>query len=77
MREERREKGKREGEKERRQKEKRAVDYAAACSHALCCPVLWTKNLLFEAYDLPQWFHVFASRSCFKHFCLFQAILDV
>ena len=31
MREERREKQKREG----------GVDYAAKCFHALCCPVLW------------------------------------
>ena len=59
---------------ERREKEGREVDYAAACCQALCCLVLSTIFLLFEAFDLPQWFHVFfASRSCSKHFCRFQA----
>ena len=33
---------------ERREKEERGVNYAA-----VCCPVLWTTFLLFEAFDLP------------------------
>ena len=45
--------------KERREKEGREVDYAAACCQAVCCLVLWTRFLLFEAMDLPQWFNVF------------------
>ena len=30
--------------------------------------------VLFKAFDFPRWFHVFASRSCFKHFFRFQAL---
>ena len=33
--------------------------------------------VFFEAFDLPQWIHVFASRSCFKHLCKFQSTLLV
>ena len=33
---------------EERREEERGVDYAA-----VCCPVLWTMFLLFEAFDLP------------------------
>ena len=54
---------------ERIEKREGGVDYAAACCHALCCLVVWTKNLLFEAFDLP--FHVF----CFSK--LFQALLQM
>ena len=43
---------------ERREEEERGVDCAVACCHALCCLVLWTRNLLFDALDPPQWFHV-------------------
>ena len=57
---------------ERREKEGREVDYAAACCQALCCLVLSTIFLLFEAFDLPQWFHVFF---CFSQ--LFQALLQI
>ena len=46
------------GERREKREERREVDYAAACCHALCCLVLWTIYLLFEAFDLPQWFHV-------------------
>ena len=53
---------------EKREEREGGVDYAAACCHALCCLVLWIIYLLFEAFDLSQWFHVFvASRSCFNH----------
>ena len=33
------------------------------------------RNVLFKAYDLPQWFHEFASRSCFMQFFRLQALL--
>ena len=48
------------------------MDYAAACCHALCSLLLWTICLLFEACDIPQWFHVY----CFSYsstFADFQA----
>ena len=56
---------------ERREKEGRGVDYAAACCHALCCFVLWRIYLLFEAFGLPQWFHVF----CFEQ--MSQALFQI
>ena len=45
-------------------------------SGSLFCSFPHEKNLahlhsmmsVFEAFDLPQWFHVFASSSCFPHF---------
>ena len=33
------------------------------------------RDVLFKDFDLPQWFHVFASRGCFKHLFRFQARL--
>ena len=53
------------------------VHFVLLCCHALCCPVPWTICLLFEAFDLPQWFHVFSARRYFKHFCRFEALLGV
>ena len=53
------------------------VHFVLLCCHVLCCPVPWTICLLFEAFDLPQWFHIFSARRYFKHFCRFEALLGV
>ena len=45
-------------------------DFSSVCSCVLPC-VLWLVCLLFEAFDLRQWFHVFF---CFS--LLFQALFE-
>ena len=46
-------------------------DFSSVCSCVLPC-LLWLVCLLFEAFDLPQWFHVFlllvAVSSTFRDF---------
>ena len=45
------------------------VDYAAACCHALCSPVLWIITKYTRCSKAVTFHNVFfAACSCFKHF---------